>query len=114
MSITKVTFEFPTEAWDGIVLSLTDNQWPETIPNPEYDGSDVSVPSTIPNNGDRGQAAITRIKNFVEQEFKTWATRERLALVYSEIQSGVRAIAESVTANTTASVETIAAEEQIE
>jgi hypothetical protein len=65
----------------------------------------------IPNNGDRGQLAITRIKNFVEQEFKTWATRERLALVYQEIQSGVRAIAETVTANTTASVELVELEE---
>jgi hypothetical protein len=101
---TKVIFEFPSDAWEGIVLSLTDNQWPDTIPNPAYDGSDPLIPQSIPNNGDRGQAAIGKIKTYVENEFKSWAIRERLALVNQTAQAEVTAIAQSVTAATQTSL----------
>ena len=105
MTTTKVIFEFPSEAWDGIVLSLTDNQWPETVPNPDYNPEIEGSEPTIPNPGDRGQLAIGRIKNFVEQEFKAWATRERMAAVYQQAQAEVKYIAETVTAATTATIE---------
>ena len=104
MATTKVVFEFPSEAWQGIVLSLTDNQWPDTIPNPDYDPEVEGSEPTIPNDGDREQLAIARIKSYVETEFKAWATRERMAHVYSQAQAEVRAIAESVTAATVVTV----------
>jgi hypothetical protein len=106
MATTKVIFEFPSEAWDGIVLSLTDGQWSETVPNPDYNPEVEGSEPTIPNPVDRWQLAIGRIKNFVEQEFKAWATRERMALVYQQAQSEVKYIAETVTAATTATIET--------
>lgn len=104
MAIKKVTFEFPAEAWEGIVLSLTHNQWPATIPNPDYNGTDPTIPMYIPNDGDRAQAAIQQIKNYVEQQFKSWAMQERMTTVSQQAQAEVSAIATAVTSATQTSV----------
>jgi hypothetical protein len=106
MATKKVVFEFPAEAWDGIVLALTQYEWPATIPNPAYDGSDPTVPPMIPNNGDRGEAATQHIQKYVEQRFKQWATQERQAVINQQIDAEVSAIATAVTAATVVSIET--------
>jgi hypothetical protein len=105
MATKKVVFEFPAEAWDGIVQSLT-QYWPATIPNPAYDGSDPTVPPMIPNNRDRGEAATQNIQNYVEQTFKQWAIQERMNVVNQQAQAEVSAIAQSVTAATVVTIVT--------
>ena len=106
MATKKVVFEFPAEAWDGIVLALTQYEWPATIPNPAYDGSDPTVPPMIPNNGDRGEAATKHIQKYVEQRFKQWATQERQAVINQQIDAEVSAIASGVTAATVVTIVT--------
>ena len=106
MTTTKIEFEFPSEAWEGIVMALTQYEWPATIPNPAYNGSDPTVPPMIPNNGDRGQAAVRHIQKYVEERFKQWAGNERRAVVNQQIDAEVSAIANSVTAATIVSIVT--------
>ena len=106
MATTKIEFEFPSEAWEGIVMALTQYEWPATIPNPAYTGSDPTVPPMIPNNGDRGQAAVQHIQKYVEERFKQWAGNERRAIVNQQIDAEVSAIANSVTAATVVTIET--------
>jgi hypothetical protein len=102
----KVVFEFPADAWDGITKSLT-QYWPETIPNPAYDGTDPTVPPMIANNRDRGEAAVQNIQNYVEQSFKQWAIQERMNVVNQQAQAEVSAIAQTVTAATVVTIETV-------
>ena len=106
MAIKKVVFEFPAEAWDGIVQALTQYEWPATIPNPAYSGSDPTIPPMIPNTGDRSEAAVQHIQKYVEERFKQWAGNERRAVVNQEIDSQVSAIANSVTAATKVTIVT--------
>ena len=106
MTTKKVVFEFPVEAWEGIVMALTQYEWPATIPNPAYDGSDPTVPPMVPNNGDRGEAAVQHIQKYVEQRFKQWAGDSRRSVVNQEIDAEVSAIAQSVTAATVVSIVT--------
>ncbi len=105
MTTTKVTFEFPSEAWDGIILSLTDGQWSETVLNPAYDGTDPEVPATIPNPEDRAQLAIAKIKRYVQSQFEPWALRERMALIYQQNQAEVKFMSSTVMEATTATIE---------
>ena len=105
MKTTKVSFEFPEDAWPGIVESLTEHNWPATVPNPEYDGTDLSIPQKIENPTTREQAAIGVIKQFVEQRFIDWATRSRLAPLEIQVQNAVTARAREVSDSTTATVE---------
>ncbi len=106
MATKKVTFEFPSEAWEGIVMALTQYEWPATILNPAYNGSDPTIPPMIPNTGDRDEAAILHIQRYVEQRFKQWATQERQAVINQQIDAEVSAIASGVTAATVVTIVT--------
>ena len=106
MATKKVVFEFPAEAWEGIVLALTQYEWPATIPNPAYDGSDPTIPPMIPNNGDRSEAATQHIQKYVEDRFKQWAGEARRAVTNQQIDAEVSAIASGVTAATVVTIVT--------
>lgn len=105
MDTKKITFEFPADAWNGIVASLTEWRYQEAIPNSAYDGTDLTVPPYTPNPVTREEAAIQAIKDYVSEQYKAWAERTALAPVQQQIQAQVQARAIEVDTATKVSVE---------
>lgn len=105
MDTKKITFEFPADAWHGIVSALTEWKYQDTIANPAYDGTELTVPPYVPNPVTREEAAIQVIRDFVSEQYKAWAERTAMAPVQQQIQEQVQARAIEVDTATKVSVE---------
>lgn len=99
----QVIFSFPSDAWDGIVQSLTENKYQEQITNPDYEpGSEE--PEMIDNPVTREEAATQAIVTHVEAVFKAWSIRQNLAPAQQAVKDAAEARAAEVRAATSISV----------
>ncbi len=101
----KVTFEFPDDAWDGVVASLTEHSYQAFVPNPEYQASPSTEPQQIPNPVTRDQAAYQVVLEFIAQRYKDWGRRQALAPVQTQVNAAVDSRAAEVIAATKVVIE---------
>jgi hypothetical protein len=104
MSFKRVVFEFPAQAWPGIVLALTQFNYPELVPNPEAQ-SDPTKPPMVANPKTRDEVAIEEVTNIIAQRFESWAFQERMKELEARNRAEVQGIVEQVKQATTAKVE---------
>lgn len=101
----KVVFEFPDDAWAGIVESLTEGRHQPFVPNPAYNGNDPTIPMQIANPKTKEETAHAVVLEFITSRYKEWGTRTQLAPVQQQVQAAVETRASQVLAATTVTVE---------
>lgn len=100
----KIVFDFPDDAYQGVIDCLSEYGYFEQVPNPEFDGQNGQEPM-IPNPKTREQFAHSVVLDYISQRFQNWAERARLEVVQKQVKEAVKQRAEQVMAATTVSVE---------
>jgi hypothetical protein len=100
----KIVFDFPNDAYDGVIACLSEYGYFEQVPNPEFTGAEGQEPM-IPNPKTREQFAHSVVLDYISQRFQSWAERARLEAVQKQVKDAVKQRAEQVMAATTVTVE---------
>lgn len=103
MATKKVEFVFPADAWDGIVLALTEYTYQAFVSNPEAVG-DNTKPPMIPNPKSRDEAAVEEVMNMISQRFDQYAMRMRMQEVEQQNRLAVQQRIQEVKQATTITI----------
>ena len=93
----KITFEFPDDAWDGII-----NSFAEDYHRPETIRDDIR---TSPNPESKDAFAIRKVQEYIAEIWGNWERRQNLKAVTSQVDSAIEARKIEVAAATTVKVE---------